>query len=247
MRSDMHEVIIERPRWAHQLGYPRTFVRNRTRAREDDALPLREAMGRFYGEKSLSENLAPLRRYLRSQVGRPWSKVRSEIAQQISATSAVKKHVMDHLSEYVVERVEEDAQGRVWGADRYGRPSQPRWFYVHPRSGALEAVEKEPRKQKSRARVARPDVRVLSKTLQLRRVRGIWYEVVIAELPAWLRSPPPPVRDALAKVNPRECKDEETRLMMQDLWRSGRYAKSARQLSKREIVQVFSGGPQRSG
>ena len=113
MRPDMYEVIIERPRHGHWRGYPRQWMRNRQRAREPDVdLPVREPMG-AYRDKSLNENLAPLVRFLRSRVGKPWAKVRSEITARLSVGSAVQKHVMDHVKEYVTERVWSDGAGGV--------------------------------------------------------------------------------------------------------------------------------------
>ncbi|MBX3227638.1 MAG: hypothetical protein KIT84_14885 [Labilithrix sp.] len=246
MRADMDEVIIERPRWGHWLRYPRTRVRNRTRAREggEETFPLREPMGGFYAAKSLSDNLAPLERYLRSQVGRPWAKVRSEIAAQLSVTSALQKHVLDHLKQYVVERVYEDDAGRLRGADRFGRPVVPWRFFVHPRSGALAEMPPRPRTKASRARVRRPDVRVLGPDRELRRVRGIWYEVEIAALP--FRHGPdavPFVRDAIAKLDPRRLDYDARDESMRDLWDENRYARSIRQLSKREIRRWLGGAP----
>ena len=49
------------------------------------------------GLKLLNENLAPLRRYLERQVGRPWDKVYSEIAEGLRVASTVQRHVRDHL------------------------------------------------------------------------------------------------------------------------------------------------------
>lgn len=241
----MHEVIIERPRYAHWRRYPRQRTRNATRCRDDrggidDTSPLREPMGGFYREKSLSDNLAPLRRFLRARVGQPWSKVWSEISAQLSVTSAIKKHVMDHLREYVVERVREDDEGRFWGPDRFGRPSPPSRFFVHPRTGLLAEAPRYPRKRASRARIRRPDVRVLSPTRQLRRLRGIWYEVVIAELP--FKTGPGSVafvRDAIAKIDPRDARGQYENESVRDLWYERRYAQSLRQLSKRELRRYF--------
>ena len=53
------------------------------------------------GMKSLNEHLGPLRRYLSSQVGRPWDKVYAEICAHISVDSAVQDHVRDHVFDYV--------------------------------------------------------------------------------------------------------------------------------------------------
>ena len=73
MRSDMHELLVERPRWAHRARYPRAYVRNRFSGNDP---PAREALSRSrYGDKQLSENFSPLIRFLRHHVGRPWSHI----------------------------------------------------------------------------------------------------------------------------------------------------------------------------
>ena len=81
MREDMARVIVERPR---KGGH-----RSRgSRRQEYEDLPAHEGMRRPWAvrgdEKELNENLAPLRRYLARQVGRPWSKVYSEIGRTSS-------------------------------------------------------------------------------------------------------------------------------------------------------------------
>ena len=53
----------------------------------------------------LNEHLGPLRRYLDSQVGRPWDKVFSEICAHIDRSSAVQDHVRDHVEDYVTVHV----------------------------------------------------------------------------------------------------------------------------------------------
>ena len=51
--------------------------------------------------KHLNENLAPLKRFLARRVGRPWSRVYAEICEHIALRSAVQKHVLDHLHQFV--------------------------------------------------------------------------------------------------------------------------------------------------
>jgi hypothetical protein len=51
--------------------------------------------------KELNENLSPLRRYLERQVGRPWNKVYSEIAEHLRPDNVVQQHVRDHLRNFV--------------------------------------------------------------------------------------------------------------------------------------------------
>jgi hypothetical protein len=53
------------------------------------------------GTKGFSDHLGPLERYLRSQVGRPWNKVYSEIAAHIRPSNALQQHILSHLFGYV--------------------------------------------------------------------------------------------------------------------------------------------------
>src|ERR1041385_933184 len=77
VRADMAKVIVERPRkkgwaWNKPKGYQR-----RLRSFGSDGPPRREGIKSRWrnNTKYLNEHLGPLRRYLDSQVGRPWDKV----------------------------------------------------------------------------------------------------------------------------------------------------------------------------
>jgi hypothetical protein len=96
MRDDMDEVAIERPRVSSSERY---HVRRRVRKHGDfDSLPSKEGMKRPYmNRKVLSDFLAPLERWLRKQVGRPWNKIYSEISRQFDTSSVVQKHIRDHV------------------------------------------------------------------------------------------------------------------------------------------------------
>jgi len=105
MRRDMAKVIVERPRYIEGInkgGKP--YVKG-----DAEDLPKYEGMRRphiiGYSGKGLNENLAPLRRYLRSQVGRPWDKVFSEICENINVNSAVQAHIREHIGWYVEKDV----------------------------------------------------------------------------------------------------------------------------------------------
>src|ERR1700730_16624160 len=129
MREDMSRVIVERPR----LGGGRT---RKGRACPLDDLPKQEGMRRPYmrsGDwKTLNENLAPLRRYLERQVGRPWNKIYSEIAQRLRIDSAVQQHVRDHLRDFVAVKPRRVRRSWSSGSGRWWQP-----FYVDPRTGLL--------------------------------------------------------------------------------------------------------------
>jgi hypothetical protein len=99
MRRDMYKIIVERPRWHH----PESSTRGRP-LRDVEEAPTRQAMRRRYKERQLKapgENLAPLRRYLLKQVGRPWNKVFSDICQHARVDSVVQNHVRLHIKDYV--------------------------------------------------------------------------------------------------------------------------------------------------
>ena len=82
--------------------------------------------------KYLNEHLGPLRRYLDSQVGRPWDKVWSEIATTLDSRSLTGQHIFDHIR----WEVELDAwlgdDGRLYQKRRWGTIKLVSGLYVHP-------------------------------------------------------------------------------------------------------------------
>ena len=117
MRSDMHKVIVERPRTRAGHG---VFIRRalRRHARRDpEGAPAYRGMRRPYQwgydryAKSLNENLRPLERFLQSRAGRPWNDVYSEICRHIRLTNAVQRHILIHLKHMVADDLrKEDAE-----------------------------------------------------------------------------------------------------------------------------------------
>lgn len=178
MREDMSKVIVERPR-AHG-GLARKQGRRTQGYRGDpESAPSKEPLrSRDARSKSLNENLRPLVRYLRAQVGRPWDKVRSEMARHIRPTSAVQKHVLDHAKQYVEENVvfRDGVPGSVgmsgWTPLR-GSQQYPA-FYVG-NGGILQVAR--PRRE----RRAKPDPAAVR--LDARRVavylNGCWHEATM--------------------------------------------------------------------
>jgi hypothetical protein len=196
MRDDMARVIVERPRipdHGARRGRPRPF----------DQLPAREGMRRphvqSWGGKQLNENLAPLRRYLERQVGRPWDKIYSEIAAHLRVDSAVQQHVRDHLRDFVAIK---PRRVRGWRHERSGLWWQP--FYVDPATGLLKRSDrlgevKAARRARRQARPIPPDRIPLAVDRELRCLDGIWYEVRLAPLPE-------PVYRAFAETQIRKLK-----------------------------------------
>src|SRR4051794_25469022 len=99
----MAKVIVERPRRKGWAGSKPKGYRRQLAKFGEDGPPHQEGIkARWQGNrKSFNEHLGPLRRYLDSQVGRPWDKIFSEICTHINRNSAVQDHVRDHVEDYV--------------------------------------------------------------------------------------------------------------------------------------------------
>lgn len=180
MREDMAKVIVTRPRVLDSM------VR-KGRVVPDERLPkiigLRRHARERGGYKMLNETLAPLRRYLERQVGRPWDKVYSEIAERLRPSSTVQQHVRDHVGDFVNLHRAPDR--------RYGERLDAPWWqplYVDAlgilrRTADLD--RKARRRAASRPKMLPPLTAVrLSDQCELRRLAGLWHEVRLAPLPA---------------------------------------------------------------
>lgn len=178
----MHKVIVERPRM------PRGAPRNRKTALrlningsalaaadgdDYDSGPRRASSARH--DKHLNENLAPLRRYLESQVGRPWDKVYSEIRGGIP-NNTVGLHVLQHVEQFVaVDAFLED--GVVCDRDYWGiRPVDG--MYVHPVTKLLRKTKTRPTRTTWRSPQAdeqEPDFVVIDSTHAYEKIGGLWF------------------------------------------------------------------------
>lgn len=181
MRSDMAKVIVERPRHGGGVRFPRAEGPDDPRLSVEDWRSregIRRPWDRTSCRKDLNENLAPLRRYLRSNVGRPWNKIYSEICQQINRDSAVQLHVWQHLMQDVCTN-----PYVISGDVRRFSIFSGYYFYIDPRSGLLR--EAPPYRWKHLRRTTEPpDDRIdIDQRHQLRRIEGIWYELELAMLP----------------------------------------------------------------
>ena len=168
MRADMKEVVVDTGRAG---GFPP--VRPRIDVWDEDAPPLRAERMRTVTEgKAQQDRLAPLRRYLRAQVGRPWAQVWSEICAEADARTVLGFHLRTHVNGYVDTACTVDRDGVVWRS-----PGRHRWpFWVDPRNGLLRREARAPRVRRATAvkpanHLATPDGR------RFERIDGQWYEV----------------------------------------------------------------------
>ena len=201
MREDMFKVIVERPRWGSRHAM-------RTKLRYDKIPGRKRATGRRMAleangwTKCLNENLAPLKRYLHKQTGRPWNKVYSEISQHLDTGSTVKQHVRDHLTDFILVDVTLTRDGGFVAGNHWGRPLTPdQWWaelYVDPNDGLIKRTDKLCRKlglrhyraklrddRKRRAQGWRFDhnLRVLNETRALVKLKGCWFQIDTDEIP----------------------------------------------------------------
>ncbi len=190
MREDMAKVIVTRPRvgggWSRERKIP---------APEEQ--PIRESMrARWTSRKHLNETLAPLRRYLRKQIGRPWNAVYAEICANLSVTSAVQQHVRDHLDDFVGRNAFERNGALYVMSGRFDivRRLSDGWveMFVCPHAGTLQEnpywaarrgclVDRRAKRAAGAAERAKRLV-VVSPYVQLHRLAGQWYEVRLARI-----------------------------------------------------------------
>jgi hypothetical protein len=140
MREDMYKVIVERPRrWKGRDAIA-------ARLRDDFDGPMRLGMRAGYGYRELNENLAPLRRYLHAQIGRPWDKVFSEVCAGIDRRNTVQQHIHQHIRDFIAIDVGVREGQLVDLAARWGFIARDsgisQELYVDPRTGLIRLNRK---------------------------------------------------------------------------------------------------------
>jgi hypothetical protein len=179
----MHKVVIERPRWN-----PGRDKHGRRANLPDELLPKFEGIKRPHSRrKGLTDLLGPLKRWLNSQVGRPWNDVYSEACAVIKPDSIIRAHVKTHLLEFV-QRHTFMHHGEVCVLDTSYRglgiipltelSYRRNRFFVHPDSGLLCAIPHKSHKDlRAKRRAVRAETfRWLDCNFALKQINGIWFE-----------------------------------------------------------------------
>jgi hypothetical protein len=248
MRDDMFKVIVERPRKGsrHTNASGGRIFRNS----EDVASKLGIKRG-HQDRKYLNENLAPLRRYLESQVGRPWNKVYAELSQGIDRRNTVQEHIYAHIESYVAVHTQwlDTGEGRAsngacvrligsrwWGAT--GRLADSHvLMYVHPLTGILlnnryrrsysERARQRRAKDEDSSRLTRI---VISQVQEFHRIDELWFAIDFTEFAALPVGQTEMVWDVLQKAVVSGSAPK-------------RYACRKRQLNSRELVVLKKAHP----
>ena len=227
----MAQVLVERPRGGPRLRFPRPEL-SLSDETVQDRLAQREGIrAAWRWPKWPSENLGPLRRFLRSAVGRPWNEVHSEICARVRPDSTVQQHILLHLEWYVQMHVVERSGVLYHGAgSEQGRPLIGRryhQFYVCPRTGRLQLALHVP---PHRARAPVPFI-PLGHDRLAHQIDGQWYAIHLAPLPreggVW---------DVLLRrvVYPADARTLAAR------YGAAGYARAKSQLSRRAVLQVVA-------
>jgi hypothetical protein len=188
MREDMYKVIVERPRrWKGRDALA-------ARLREDFDGPMRLGMRAGYDSRNLNENLAPLRRYLHAQIGRPWNKVFSEICAGIDRRNTVQQHIHQHIRDFIAIDVGVREGRLVDLADRwrflgYGSGISQE-LYVDPRTGLIRLNRNYRSRRRGVAEGRQQELaqiamrrRVLDECTLLLLLDDIWFRVETDVLP----------------------------------------------------------------
>jgi hypothetical protein len=210
MRQDMYKVIVERPRRGKYGSAVAARLRN------DLDGPMRLGMRAGYGYRALNENLAPLRRYLHAQIGRPWNKVFSEICAGIDRRNTVQQHIHQHIREFIAidvdlhngRLIDLAAEPRFLGTDS----GMSQALYVDPRTGLIRPNKNyrswrrsdAQRRQREQLEIATRR-RVVDERMMLLLLEDVWFRVEVDVLPGERSAQRVAggLRDKRVKVEPR--------------------------------------------
>jgi hypothetical protein len=247
MREDMGKVLVERPRvksCRYRPGPAKGYRKSVDRCYADDGSPpRREGIKTRYGSnrKYFNEHLGPLRRFLNSNVGRPWDKVYSEICKHVDRGNVVQKHILTHLFDYVVVNTvlidgEPCCGERHRGYD-YGEPLRTthRWhqWYVCPKSGLLRRSKYVPRDWRKKPDPPRM-VRLNNKQVCVDR-GGQWELISIAIVAKHLSHDVPAYEEVLQRgIDARGAATSDEIIDHGEI----RYRLSRRALSRKELLAM---------
>ena len=136
MRRDVKKVISERPKAG------RTWQSNTPRVKavkiDDEGDQFNEGSNHIRQQHQKMRNTSTnvLKRFLEAKVGKPWSKVYSEICKNADTRSLLGEEMRQLALSLVITDCWMEGK-TVFGRDWRGVPSEIKGLYVHPKSGLL--------------------------------------------------------------------------------------------------------------
>lgn len=200
------QIVIERPRSGRRIsqkkvtGYKKALYKITQDAIEDGLFGSYLIKNRWR-TKYFSDNLSPLRRWLRSQVGKPWDSAYSELCQKIETKTLAGQHLLSHLWQ-MVEREVIFVDGLPYSHHRHRINPLGYWreeLYVHPETGILCLAKKLPTVVPKKR-----DDRAFINSYEYWKINDIWYLVTYLDAPE-------------EGIKKRQCNKKEVKLIMQQL------------------------------
>jgi hypothetical protein len=184
----MKKVVVELPRGGSRQRNNKFGARLRYIPEHDYDDEPKKARGfeSYSGgcKKWFTDLLGPLERFLRSNVGRPWDKMYSELCAGLDKRKVTGKHVFDHVDRMVEKHCFVGDDGGVYTRGWHGE-----WpvtgMYVHPRTGLLCEAPRKSKRERRRELVHTEEevTRIYAKNvdsscnLGYQKHGGIWYQV----------------------------------------------------------------------
>lgn len=182
------ENVIERPRGGGGIslkkvtGYKKSLTKITEEASTDGLLSSYLIKPRKK-TKFFSDCLGPLRRWLRSKVGKHWDDVYGEMCKLVDTTTLSGKHILSHVWGYVERDVViiDGVPYRTisWRNGWFQLGYWGEQLYIHPDTGILCLAKKVPKKPPEK----RSDFLRIDAYHHYRKVDDIWYLVTLADIP----------------------------------------------------------------
>ncbi|MBW4614292.1 MAG: hypothetical protein KME21_13670 [Desmonostoc vinosum HA7617-LM4] len=186
----LNEIVIERPRGGRRLSLKsvtgnKKALEKITYEASTDGLLCPYLLKPRRKTKYFSDHLGPLYRWLRSQVGKPWNNVYSELSYRLNATTLSGQHILSHVWDFVELNVVL-IDGIPYRKDNHKhRLGEFNWrwrkqLYVHPEQMILCQIEKIP----NQPEIKRNNLVILDPYHQYHLLNDIWYLITLADFPA---------------------------------------------------------------
>ena len=204
MRPDFDKVLCERPRRGGGL----TQRRRSDNEKKWEHLPVKEGMRRphirHWNGKELSDNIAPLYRYLQGTVGRQWNDVYSEIREMIGKNpNAVKGHILQHIHDWQGIELNTFSEGKkrfhnvshslsnydevtkTYKRSRQYTELRHNQLYVND-NGIICKYQRAKKDRRTYRQIQEEKWMETARTLpngnQARKINGIWFEIVLSPI-----------------------------------------------------------------
>lgn len=261
MRNDFTSVIVERARYGRSRVHPKVtpihldcvdlvdaddgIEHSGYGSGHSSTLATHQSMNApwRHNRKEKRIHLAPLRRYLRAQVGRNWNDVYSDVCHTFQDVVSNGERLSDYIDWEVELNVRVRAEdGELITERGYGVGADT--LFVHPESGILTLSPTRPRRRyKHKPRFETVDI---DSEQKLVKVDGLWFFVTLATIPGEEVTDRPfdvVLRRAAFAGDVKYSWDNE----FYRVWGAGRYACHKRQANSREVRRLVKSDSSAAG